>query len=331
MIRKSIAEKPRGGRGPSYTRRVPRALRPVLIASLLLFLVFGDTPEPTRFWEALFDFGHAPLSGVVALLLRGWLAAGGWRALRGRERASLLAFGLTVGIGAAVEALQNLQPNREPSWQDLWRDAAGAASFLLLREAWAAGGRPAGGRPSRAGRAAAVLAGLALLLAAAATLARTVRLYAERDRAMPTLFALDGTWWERSLIDEGHSRLTPAPGLARLDLGAGEFPGVTFEEPYPDWRGYRSLVVRIVSDLDAPLPMAIRVHDAAHNQRFEDRFNRRLLVQPGENVFRIPLDEVRRAPRGREMDLARVRGILIFAPRLDRPTRVFLGPLRLER
>lgn len=329
MIRKSIAEKQHDRCGPSYTRRVPVAIRVVLLVSLLLFLLFGDTPERTRFWEALFDFGHAPLSGVVALLLRGLLARP--TAARG-ERASLLAFGLTVALGAVVELVQNLQPDREPSWQDLWRDAAGAASFLLLRDAVAVGRSGGDHRPWRAaGGWAAILAGLALLLAASATLARTVAIYAGRNRAVPTLFALDGAWWERALIDEGHSRLTPGPGLARLDLAPGEYPGLTFDEPYPDWRGYRSLALTIVSDLDVPVPMALRVHDAAHTQRFEDRFNRRLLVQPGRNIFRIPLEEIRRAPRGREMDLAHIRGILLFTRRLDHRTHVYLGPLRLER
>jgi len=306
-------------------------VRPLLLAALLLFLVFGETPDRTRFWKELFNLGHAPLSGLLALIIRGWIANREGAAWRGAvARASVLAFIATVAIGSAVEALQVLQSDRNASWIDMGRNTAGAASFLLLREAavrWLGGASGAARRTAWA----AGLAGLALLAGSGVGFARTVSLYVERHRSMPTLFALDGSWWERELIEEEGSRLTPSAGLARLDLAPGKYPGLDFEEPYPDWRGYRTLALTIVSDLDAPLTMTVRIHDARHNRRLEDRFNRRLVVQPGENTFRIPIDEIRRAPRGREMDLARIRGIMIFSGRLDHPTHVYLGPLRLEQ
>lgn len=311
---------------------MPQALRLALLAALLLFAVFGETPDRTRFWRELFNLGHAPLWGLLALVIRGYVAHHEWAARRAPGgRAALAAFAVAVGLGAAVEAVQVLQSDRNPSWSNLARDAAGAASFLLLREAFARGRHLGPG--SRRGawtRWAAGCAGVTLLAAAGAAFARTTVLYVERNRAMPTLFALDGSWWERELIAEGNSRLTLGHGLARLDLDPAAYPGLTFDEPYPDWRGYRNLVLTVVSDLGAPLTLAIRVHDAAHNQRLEDRFNRRLPVQPGENTFRIPIDAIRRAPRGREMDLRRIRGILIFSRRLERPAHVYLGPLRLE-
>jgi VanZ family protein len=311
---------------------VPQALRLVLLAALLVFVVVGEPPERTRFWRELFNLGHAPLWGLLALVIRGYLAnrRGAWRWAAGSRAAA--AFALAVGLGAAVEAVQLLQSDRNASWSDLARDAAGAGAFLMLREALARRDRPsAASRRLNLARGAAALTGVALLAAASTTFARTVALYAERNHAMPTLFALDGSWWERALIGEEHGRLRPGTGLARLDLEPAGYPGLSFDEPYPDWRGYRTLVLTIVSDLEAPLPMAIRVHDAPHNQRFGDRFNRRLLVQPGENTFRVPIDEIRRAPRGREMDLARIRGIMIFTRDLDHATHVYLGPLRLER
>ncbi len=311
-------------------------LRLAALAALLGFLMLGEPPERTRFWMAFFDFGHAPLAGVAALLVRSLVRrppAAVPGAVSGflQRHASIVAFALTVALGAAVEGLQVLQVHRDASWQDLWRDAAGAVSFLLLFDAAAGGTHQRGWQQSRAGRWAAVLMAAALLAAAAVPLGRTIAVYLARNRAAPTLFALDGSWWERVLIEEGHSRLTPSRSPARLDLEPAGYPGITFNEPYPDWRGYRFLVLTIASDLDVPLTMAIRIHDATHNRRFEDRFNRRLTVEPGQNVYRIPVDEIRRAPRGREIDLRRIRGILIFAANLDRPAHVYLGPLRLER
>ncbi len=90
------------------------------------------------------------------------------------------------------------------------------------------------------------------------------------------------------------------------------------------------MAITIVSDLDAPLPIAIRVHDAAHDQRYEDRFNRALTIAPGVNRITIALDDIRHAPDRREMDMRRIRGVLLFAYQRTQPTRLYLGPIRLE-
>jgi len=152
---------------------------------------------------------------------------------------------------------------------------------------------------------------------------------------------LDGSWWERDFIATGRNTLTPEhapadPGadaeatLARLDLEPGLYSGITFDEPYPDWRGYDRLAFTIVSSLEQPIDLVIRVHDASHDQRLADRFNRRLVIAPGANRIAIPIDDIRRAPDRREMDLQRVRGIILFVYRLNRPVRLLLGPITLE-
>lgn len=331
-------------------------LRLALLAGLLLFLFFGDVPERSRFWSAFFDAGHTALFGVIALLVRGFIARprAGRRPPAGWAHTSLLAFAWTVILGAATEVLQSLQRRGDPSIADLLRDTAGAAAFLLIADAvrWGLAsrrlpdGREEHSRPLTRSRlfaiAGALLAAVLLLLAAGRTLIVTTAAYVARDRALPTLFPMDGSWWEREFIELQGSRLTPGVvppvmgtsevrgTFARLELRPGSYSGITFDEPYPDWRGHRSLVLTIVSDLDVPLPMAVRVHDAAHDHRYADRFNRRLLVQPGVNRFVIPIDDIRKAPDRREMDLRRVRGIILFAYRLTRRTHVYLGPVFLQ-
>jgi hypothetical protein len=303
--------------------------RLALVVALLLFLFFGDAPEVSRFWSAFFDAGHSALFGVIALVIHHWLVVRGHD--RGPGGAWLVAFAIAVILGAATEVLQSLQARGDPSATDLLRDTAGAAAFLLL--AWAF-------TPARRRRAVAIVAALALLLAAGWTLIVTSARYVARDREYPTLFAFDGSWWERDFVELKMNRLTPGAlppaagsggaGLARLDLQPGLYSGITLDEPYPDWRGRDYLTLTVVSDLDAPLPMVIRVHDAAHDHRFRDRFSRRLEVVPGVNRVRIPIEEIQAAPDGRRMDLRRIRGVLLFTYDLKQPAHVFLGPLRLE-
>lgn len=329
------------------------AIRLVLLAGLLLFFFLAHLPERSLFWRAFFDAGHTPLFGFVALLIHGLLEAHP-RALPSRLSSPagkvLTAFALAMVLGGVTEFVQMVFRLGDPSLSDLLRDAAGAASFLLLADVVRSGRGGAVAedgverrRPLGLRRRWAIAAALVLLIAAGATLTLTSAAYVARRSALPTLFPLDGSWWEARFITTGNSRLvtgsaagaprlTPpstAP-LARLDLRAGRYPGITLAEPYPDWRRYRRLVFTIVSDLDAPLPVSIRIHDAPHDHRYRDRFNRRLTVRPGTNRFAISLDDVRRAPAGRQMDMRRIRGVILYVPRLAQPTHLYLGPLRLE-
>ena len=310
----------------------------VLLACLLSFMMFGQEPDRLQFWEAVYHAGHVPLFGLVAVSILGLLRSRG--ASVAGPRPWWTAFALAVALGAATETLQIFQPGRDSSVWHFLRNVAGAASFLLVLATvgWTGGH---GSLIRSTGRRALVYLGVAAMLSVSGfDLAATVARYGERDMALPTLFALDGAWWERSFIATHDSVLTPhtRPAhmavpfdgpLARLDLKPGTYPGITLDEPYPDWRWARSLVLTFVSDLDVPLPLYIRVHDAAHDQRFADRFNRQLLIQPGVNRIVIPLDDVRRAPDRREMDMTHIRGIVLFAYRLAQPTHVYIGPLRL--
>jgi VanZ family protein len=305
-----------------------------LVAALLLFLFFGDAPASSRFWNAFLDAGHTALFGVIALVVYYWVAS----RRRGASALSngLAAFAITVILGALTEVLQTFQARGDPSVTDLLRDAAGAGAFLLI--AWVVS---TWRKHWTSARLAAVVVAVVLLASAGWTLMRTTACYAARDNAYPTLFNLDGSWWESEFLDLGQNRLTPGvrtmPGgerqdvrLSRLDLAPGRYSGITFDEPYPDWRGRDALALTIVSDLDQALPMAIRVHDASHDQRLRDRFNRSFNIVPGVNRLRIPLEDIRNAPDRRKMDMARIRGVILFAFDLKKPASLFVGPLRLE-
>jgi hypothetical protein len=311
----------------------------LLLVVLLLILAFGAAPERSMFMDAFFDAGHTPLFAGVALAVLGLLRARGrgpsdpasrWRALL-----------LTVAIGAITEVLQIFQVDRDPSLVDFARDVAGAGALLLLLPRNQPAPGTEGPRPVRRLGWLAFSAGVLLLAASMTNLGLTTAAYIARDRAMPVLAAFDGAWWERWFVETQDASVTArakppavaaslAEPLARLDLKPGTYPGIGIVEPHPDWSGYRRLVITIVSDLDAPLPLTIRVHDVAHDQRYADRFNRALTVAPGVNRFAIALDDIRHAPDRREMDMRRIRGVLLFAYQRTRPTRVYLGPIRLE-
>lgn len=98
-----------------------------------------------------------------------------------------------------------------------------------------------------------------------------------------------------------------------VSLDHGPWPGLTVDEPASDWRGYRALVLDVANPMDEPMELQFRVNDDAHDNRWEDRYNSWLLLPPRtRRSFAFPVDEMRRAPQGREMQMDKVGKVIVF-------------------
>ena len=307
-------------------------LRLAAIVALAATITIGVLPEPTLFWNALFDVGHvlvfAAITTVLADLFGGRQAHPNSRAVIGRTVAVALA------LAAGTELLQALEPHRDAAFADFVRDAAGMTIALLLR------GTGASSRISTARRLTAALLAVAVL----APLVAVAAMYVQRNQAFPVVIPLNGSSWARRLLSFHDADLIPggcetfgSPGtdpLVRLSVHPGKYPGFYLDEPYPDWRAFHRLVFRAAMEGDQPITLTLRVHDAQHDmkldQRYTDRFNIALTITPGDHRIEIPLETIRLAPLDREMDLGRIRGIGVFAYELSQPRQLCLGAFRLE-
>ena len=93
--------------------------------------------------------------------------------------------------------------------------------------------------------------------------------------------------------------------------------------------GMRALRFAVVNLESTVLDVVVRIDDAEHNQRFEDRFNRTFALAAGINEIEIPLADVLRAPHGRKFDLGRVAALLFFAVNLNEHRDIIVGPIAL--
>jgi VanZ family protein len=138
---------PRAGRTSAFLRatgslllRLPRALLALLVlcwGGLIWYLSGHSVPSPegqSWFWELASNLAHAPLFGILGLLV----AAGilrpeppqGWPVFRGARVALVLV--LVVGYGALDEWHQSRTPGRSPALTDLLTDLAGVACVLWI-------------------------------------------------------------------------------------------------------------------------------------------------------------------------------------------------------
>lgn len=306
-------------------------------AILLLGVTFWQLPGSSLLLGELQNFGHTLLFGVLALLVLCTYRAIAPANARHPLWAYLAAGTGCLLAGGAVEGIQALTGG-DADARDVVRDLAGILIALCAGAAF----DPRFVRPPRLS-ARIVLLGIALVLAVSSSwpLATLAWAHYQRARAFPVIIDPAAAWSAHYLRhiharQEGPDDVTAcaAPagsaGLSRLRLAPVRYAGISVIEPYPDWLGHEMLVFELYSVESVPFDLALRIHDARHDQDFSDRFNRRLTLKPGPNRFRIPLVEVRDAPAGRRMDMSNIAGVMLFLPDATGPVSFCMGTLRLE-
>lgn len=317
-----------------------RAIRrdAVLAAAVTLVIVavvsLAPAPEANRFDADSHNFAHVLVFGVLGLVLSRTLRRTASPQL-GRVVVTLASLAAGLVFGAGTEYAQGFLGGM-PSWGDVARDMLGSAVGSSAAFALESTVTPAARRRLWA-------VALLGLVAGGWPLANTLLDYRARNALSPVLLDPDEP---RSLsftspfggqvfiepvpadlrsLDRGSgAAAAPGSGPARADvsptaqairvpLDRGPWPGVTLTEPVRDWRGWRALVVELANPTDAPLRIEVRVNDRAHDNRFEDRYNRGVDLPPRtRGRFALPLADIERAPQGRPMNLAAVEKIVIF-------------------
>lgn len=311
-----------------------RWIVPIVSAAALLMLIFvpwGVWLGSSRRFETIQNLGHFCVFFGLAIL---FLAATG-RSDRPTVRNRYFAvFGLALGLGILTELLQ-IPLERDASLADLLDDALGAwagmAGFAWFDR-----------RVSRGARVAMLVSGALAGLVIVQPLAAALSAYAAKRAVFPVIAdyrrSFEDYFLDGQSVSISHEPL-PARWSAfdgesalRVSFEPGRWPGIELFEVEPDWTGFDELVLDLTNPADRGVELVVRVHDRAHNGDFDDRFNRRLLLPPeNRSIVRIPLEDVRSAPRSRGMDLSRVSTLMLFVDG-NRVTggEIYVSSIRLE-
>ena len=291
----------------------------VLLAAALLFVPLPI--PPTYAGRTLENAGHSPLFLIFTLsvlfVLRHDLNIGGAR-LYG------LAGLLGVGAGLLSEVIQK-PLRRDASWEDVFADAAGVLCALALFALFDR--RTAIGRGTRS---AALVVALVCTYLYLEPIVSMTRAYLHRDGQFPVLANFSSSTELYWVVGYGVNR-DIVRGALDVDFDDENFPGLSLHEPVPDWRGFKTLLIDVENPEAIPLDLGVRVHDRRHGKTYGDRFNRRFdLAATERRVIRISLDDVRRGPRERLMDLGHISDITLFRGGKTGSRRVRIYSLRLE-
>jgi len=300
-------------------RRLLYLLILFLIAALLLFVPLPI--QPTYAGRTIENAGHTPLFFLVTF--------GVLFVMREHPRfqgVRLYALAALVGAGAGFFSEVIQKPlARDASWEDVAADVVGVILALAVHALFDRRAK----LPTwqRLGVVAVAMSCVAIFLT---PIVRMARAYVHRNGQFPVIADFHSHIEKYWTLSFGVNREIVDDAL-EVDLFADEFPGVSFHEPVPDWRGYRTLIIDLENPAPEPLHLGVRVHDRRHNYNFNDRFNRRYDLQAGERrTLRIALEDIRHGPRHRLMDMAHVSDITLFRGEKSGSRRLRVYSVRLE-
>jgi uncharacterized membrane protein YeaQ/YmgE (transglycosylase-associated protein family) len=301
------------------SRRLLYLILLLLVAGLLLFVPMPIAP--TYAGRTIENAGHTPLFFLVTLGLLFVL-----RDDRRFAGARLYGFAGLVGAGAGLLSEIIQRPlARDASWEDVVADTIGAVLALAL---YAVFDRATPFK--RWHRFAAAVVAISCVAIFVTPIVRMARAYVHRNAQFPVLADFHSRielYWTLSV---GVNREIVDDAL-EVEFSDVEFPGVAFHEPVPDWRRYKTLAIDVENPAALPFKLVVRVHDRRHNRMFSDRFNRNFVLAPAERrTLKIPLEDIRNAPRGRFMDMAHISDITLFKGSSGGSLELRIHSLRLE-
>ena len=315
----------------------------VLIVLSILLILFGSFAGDSLLLREVQNTGHTLLFIVITISLLAMFRHSGVMGNKITIWPYLAAVLLSFSIGLALEVGQ-LYSSRDPSFLDIARNVAGIVIGLCIYALVDTEHKTLWIKQGRVGQVIIVTLAFTVFVVRMVPITLLGTAYVQRNQSFPTVIDLQADW-SRPFVRLQHARLIPltdregssggshiASGINRscLTLLPAEYPGVSLIEPYPDWSAFEVLTVVVYSPESEPIEMVLRIHDAYHNHAYSDRFNQSFRLVKGENRFRIPLKNIREAPDGRAMDMARIANVTLFSVNVKAELEVCPGRIHLE-
>ena len=304
--------------------------------SLMLFLHKFRFGSQILFWDSARNVGHAPLFGLLAVILL-WLVQLSF----GQRLSRLLQYSIAwlgaVGMGAFSEYLQ-IATQRDADIIDWLRDIAGATAFLALHFTIDSRLSDRERKQRNQAKTPIRIAALAILAVVGIPMVMGAAAYWHRHTSFPKMHTFDN-YLERKFLDPSDATLEyveppdewfgHTSQVAKVTFLPARYPRMEFKEPYPDWRGYQALTLDVFSPGDSSLTLYITIYDCKKSN-YQDRYNGELQIQPGQNDLTIPLTDIEHGPKQRLLDLSSIQMINIFMIDPRQPLVLYFDDLLLE-
>ena len=304
--------------------------------SLMLFLDKFRFGSQILFWDIARNVGHAPLFGLIAVILL-WLVQLSFGRRLSRMLQYSIAWLAAVGMGVFSEYLQ-IATQRDADIIDWLRDIAGATAFLALYFTIDPRLPDRGRKLRNRSKTPIRIAAITILAVVGVPMITAGIAHVHRQTSFPKIHTFDH-YLERKFLKTVNTNLEYGDSpdgwsghtsqVAKVTFLPARYPRMEFIEPYPDWRGYQALTLDVFSPGDSSLTLFITIYDC-RKSNYQDRYNGELQIQPGHNDLTIPLTDIEHGPQNRLLDISSIRMINIFVIKPQQPLILYFDDLFLE-
>ena len=280
--------------------------------------------------SGIHDSAHGPWFALVTYII--WRIVSATSCFRFNFSVKL---SLTILMGVFIASMSEFGEKffgREASWEDFFLDMCGMVSAILF----IVDSKIRAGKPSDNHNPLLFTLGGLLLLTSLYPFMLVVAVRLHHKDIQPRLLGFSSYLEYAYMSTDGETRLMTAPEtwfkladkkVMRINLPDTKWPGFKLKALTSNWRSYSYLVVEIFNDSDLSLPFSISVRPDSLIDDGTIGFVRRLLLLPGANTLRIPIDDL--LPN-REENEWQVRTIIGYSPRSHAGRTIFLREIRLE-
>jgi VanZ family protein len=120
----------------------------------------------------------------------------------------------------------------------------------------------------------------------------------------------------------------------KINFTTKKYSGIFLKYFPEDWADFDVLKFWIYNLEKDSLYITCRIHDELHEnsrQKYDDRFNKKLIIVPGWNELILDLKEIKEAPTTRNMDMHKIENFGIFTVGLHKQKSIYLDYVHLEK
>ena len=296
----------------------------ILLLVFPLFFIGGPDYDSRRSVKELWNLGHF-FFFIVFILVQDSYWCSMHRSIYYRIGAACIT---VTCVGLGTELLQLHITDRFFSWGDVGMDLMGGATALLWR---------ARRNLTRQQATLTAVVSMALVCVNFVPLGRVLVDEYRSGRDFPLLAGFETSIelrrWASDRVALTRVTLPRVQGnsSARITLTTDKYSGVSLQYFPGDWQGRSALAFQVFNP-GQPLTLHYRVHDALHRdemQTYDNRYNGRTLLAEGWNEIIIPMTDIIAGPKGRQMDVTKIRGFGVFVVQQKERRVLFLDNVRL--
>jgi hypothetical protein len=324
------------GRNLLLALRFAAALAIVAVAHL----VDLDTRSRLTLWADIFNAGHVVMMGVFSLVMLGLSSEALSTTLANRLSHYLVAFLVTVAVGALSEIAQIPGP-RDADALDIARDAAGAFCFLSL---WMMGDKslaPMWQRWHRWVRPAAVVLIVVALVFSWTTALRWIVAFYERNSSFPVLATFDlpyehlfrstrNATVEAAAPPDGWTTGSHSGKVGKVVFHSSTRSGFAINRVPHDWSAYQSLQCSVYMDSSESVELFVQLEDSHFDGATGDRFTYVAALESGANDVTVPLDTPRTVSGARLLDMQQVAKVYFLTQDTSRSITLYIDNIHLR-